>query len=102
MMRLSKFIQDHMEELLSDCESFAQTLLPAGKTLNQDALRDDARQTGLSSVQYALFKLPARRPVMLQIFNLNSLATILLLWLSSSTMLGRALSSGARASLDIP
>ena len=37
-------------------------------------------QTRLSSVQYALFKLRARRPqVMLQIFNLNPLATILLL-----------------------
>jgi len=37
-------------------------------------------QTTLSSVQYALFKLRARRPqVMLQIFNLNPLATILLL-----------------------
>ena len=31
-----------MEELLSDWESFAQTLLSAGKTLNQAALRDDA------------------------------------------------------------
>ena len=31
-----------MEELLSDWESFAQTLLPAGKTLNQAALRDDS------------------------------------------------------------
>lgn len=31
-----------MEELLSEWESFAQTLLPAGKTLNQAALRDDA------------------------------------------------------------
>ena len=31
-----------MEELLSDWESFAQTLLPAGKTPNQAALRDDA------------------------------------------------------------
>jgi peptidoglycan lytic transglycosylase len=37
-------------------------------------------QTRLSSVQYALFKLRARGPqVMLQIFNLNPLATILLL-----------------------
>ena len=42
VMRLSKFIQDHMEELLSDWESFAQTLLPAGKTLKQAALLDDA------------------------------------------------------------
>jgi signal transduction histidine kinase len=33
-MRLSKFIQDHMEELLREWESFAQTLLPSGKTLN--------------------------------------------------------------------
>jgi len=31
-----------MEEILSDWESFAQTLLPAGKTLNKAALRDDA------------------------------------------------------------
>ena len=31
-----------MEEILNDWESFAQTLLPAGKTLNQAALRDDA------------------------------------------------------------
>src|SRR5690242_14708795 len=31
-----------MEEILSDWESFAQTLLPAGKTLNKPALRDDA------------------------------------------------------------
>jgi signal transduction histidine kinase len=42
MMRLSKFIQDHLEGILSDWESFAQTLLPAGKTLNPTALRDDA------------------------------------------------------------
>ena len=41
-MRLSRFIQDHLEEILSDWETFAQTLLPAGKTLNQAALRDDA------------------------------------------------------------
>jgi len=41
-MRLSKFIQDHMEEILSDWESVAQTYPPAGKTLNQAALRDDA------------------------------------------------------------
>lgn len=42
VMRLSKFIQDHLEEILSDWESFARTLLPAGKTLNPTALRDDA------------------------------------------------------------
>src|SRR6185437_14764931 len=41
-MRLPKFIRDHMEEILSDWESFAETLLPAGKTLNKAALRDDA------------------------------------------------------------
>jgi hypothetical protein len=33
-----------MEELLSDWELFAQTLLPVGKTLNQAALRDDAEK----------------------------------------------------------
>ena len=31
-----------MEEILTDWESFAQSLLPAGKTLNKAALRDDA------------------------------------------------------------
>ena len=41
-MRLFTFIQDHLEEILSDWECFAQTLLPAGKTLNSAALRDDA------------------------------------------------------------
>jgi signal transduction histidine kinase len=41
-MGLSKFIQDHIEEILGDWESFAQTLIPAGKTLNPAALRDDA------------------------------------------------------------
>jgi len=44
VMPLSKFIWDHMEELLSDWESFAQTLLPVGKTVNQAALRDDAEK----------------------------------------------------------
>jgi signal transduction histidine kinase len=42
MVRLSKFIQDNIEEILRDWESFAQSLLPAGKTLNKAALRDDA------------------------------------------------------------
>jgi signal transduction histidine kinase len=41
-VRLSKFVLDHLEEILGDWESFAQTLLPAGKTLNATALRDDA------------------------------------------------------------
>lgn len=41
-MRLSKFILDNIEELLSEWESFAKTLLPPGKTLNTAELRDDA------------------------------------------------------------
>jgi signal transduction histidine kinase len=41
-MRLSKFILDNMEELLSEWESFAKTLLPPGKTLNTGELRNDA------------------------------------------------------------
>jgi signal transduction histidine kinase len=71
MMRLSKFIQDHMEEILSDWESFAQTLLPAGKTLNQAALRDDAEnllraialdmETAQSPAQQALKSKGGRR-----------------------------------------
>jgi signal transduction histidine kinase len=42
VMPLSTFILEHIEEILTDWESFAQTLLPAGKTLNKPALRDDA------------------------------------------------------------
>jgi signal transduction histidine kinase len=71
IMRLSKFIQDHMEELLRDWESFAQTLLPAGKTLNQAALRDDAEnllraialdmETAQSPTQQALKSKGGRR-----------------------------------------
>jgi signal transduction histidine kinase len=70
-MRLSKFIQDHMEELLSEWESFAQTLLPAAKTLNQVALRDDAEtllraialdmETAQSPAQQALKSKGGRR-----------------------------------------
>ena len=41
-VRLSQFILDHMEELLSEWELSARTLLPANKELNQSALRDDA------------------------------------------------------------
>jgi len=71
MVRLSKFIQDHMEEILSDWESFAQTLLPAGKTLNKAALRDDAEnllraialdiETAQSPAQQALKSKGGRR-----------------------------------------
>jgi hypothetical protein len=63
-MRLSKFILDNMEEILSEWEFFAQTLLPSGKTLNQAALRDDAEnllrgialdmETAQSAAQQAL------------------------------------------------
>ena len=70
-MRLSKFIQDHLEEILSDWESFAQTLLPAGKALNQTALRDDAEnllraialdmETAQSPIQQALKSTGDRR-----------------------------------------
>jgi signal transduction histidine kinase len=41
-VRLPAFIRENMEQLLSEWESFAQELLPPGKTLNQAALRDDA------------------------------------------------------------
>jgi signal transduction histidine kinase len=41
-MRLSQFIRENMEQLLSEWEVFAQQLLPPGKTLDQAGLRDDA------------------------------------------------------------
>jgi len=60
-----------MEEILSDWESFAQTLLPAGKTLNQVALRNDAEnllraialdmETAQSPAQQALKSKGGRR-----------------------------------------
>jgi signal transduction histidine kinase len=42
LVRLSAFIRENMEQLLSEWEFFAQELLPPGRTLNQAALRDDA------------------------------------------------------------
>lgn len=42
-MRLAAFIREHIEQILSEWESFAQGLLPPRKTLNQVALRDDAK-----------------------------------------------------------
>jgi hypothetical protein len=42
LVRLSAFIRENMEQLLSEWEFFAQELLPPGKILNQAALRDDA------------------------------------------------------------
>ena len=60
-----------MEELLNEWESFAQTLLPAGKALNQTALRDDAEnllraialdmETAQSTAQQALKSKGGRR-----------------------------------------
>ena len=43
-MRLADFIETNMEEILSDWESFASTLLPAAGGLGVSALRDHAEQ----------------------------------------------------------
>jgi signal transduction histidine kinase len=42
LMPLSAFIRENIEQLLGEWESFAQELLPPGKTLHQAGLRDDA------------------------------------------------------------
>ncbi len=42
-MKLSKFIIEHMEEILVEWESFAQTIQPAARTMDSLTLRDHAR-----------------------------------------------------------
>lgn len=43
-MRLERFINERMEEILTEWEAFAQTLLPAASQMSDLALRDHARQ----------------------------------------------------------
>jgi signal transduction histidine kinase len=43
-MRLSKFIIENMEAILTEWESFAKTILPAAETMDSLALRDHAKQ----------------------------------------------------------
>jgi signal transduction histidine kinase len=43
-MKLSLFISENVEHILSDWESFALTLLPASKTMTRLQLRDHAKQ----------------------------------------------------------
>lgn len=43
-MRLDRFIKERMEEILTEWQAFAQTLLPAASQMTDLALRDHARQ----------------------------------------------------------
>lgn len=43
-MKLSKFIIENMEAILTEWESFAKTILPAAETMDSLALRDHAKQ----------------------------------------------------------
>jgi signal transduction histidine kinase len=43
-MKLSKFIIENMETILTEWESFAKTMLPAAETMGSLALRDHAKQ----------------------------------------------------------
>ena len=43
-MRLDRFINERMEDILTEWEAFAQTLLPAASQMTDLALRDHARQ----------------------------------------------------------
>ena len=43
-MKLAKFIQDNLEIILQEWETFAATLLPAAASMSTTALRDHARQ----------------------------------------------------------
>ncbi|MGZ3237140.1 MAG: sensor histidine kinase [Burkholderiaceae bacterium] len=43
-MRLSRFINEHIEEILAEWESFAKTLEPAAEGMSGLALRDHAKQ----------------------------------------------------------
>jgi signal transduction histidine kinase len=44
IMRLSEFIEQDMEAILTEWEAFAATLLPAAIVMNSDSLRDHAEQ----------------------------------------------------------
>jgi signal transduction histidine kinase len=43
-MKLSKFIIGSMEDILTEWEAFAETILPAAETMDSSALRDHAKQ----------------------------------------------------------
>lgn len=43
-MGLSEFITRHQDEILAECEAFAETMLPAAAKMDREALRDHARQ----------------------------------------------------------
>ena len=43
-MRLSRFINEHVDEILVEWECFARTLGPAGNTMSVPALRDHAKE----------------------------------------------------------
>ena len=43
-MKLSTFIKNHLEEILTEWDLFAQTLLPAASGMSVTDLRDDAKQ----------------------------------------------------------
>lgn len=43
-MKLSAFINQHLDEIIVEWESFAETLLPAAEAMSQAELRDHARQ----------------------------------------------------------
>lgn len=43
-MKLSQYLTDHMEDILTAWDSFAQTLKPAASAMTRKALRDHARQ----------------------------------------------------------
>src|SRR5688572_17408850 len=43
-MRLAPFIQQNLEPILEEWETFARTLLPAAESMTATALRDHARQ----------------------------------------------------------
>jgi signal transduction histidine kinase len=43
-VKLAQYIQDNLETILQEWETFARTLLPAAESMNATALRDHARQ----------------------------------------------------------
>ena len=88
-----------MEEILDDWESFAQTLLPAGKTLNQAALRDDAEnllraialdmETAQSPAQQALKSKGGRRSLEAQNSHRHGVVCMCVDWRSFLCLLVR-------------
>ena len=74
-MKLSEFITAHTEEILTEWEAFAKTLLPAAAEMSSSDLRDDARQ-----ILHAIaLDLETGQTRMIEVRTVDAISTIRLL-----------------------